>query len=134
MMTRSSLGSKPDGLLIRAIVIVAAVPAVAFVAARVLVPSNDPTPVNPMRAETIRVTDTTPFRARWQAAADLPPAIEREPPVKMVRTIPVRVEAPVERPRLERIVRATRRDVCTRHRMHKEYYRRGRWMHWRCRK
>jgi hypothetical protein len=118
----------------KAIVIVAVLPAVAFDAARALVPSNDPTPVKPMRAETIRAIDTTPFRARWQAAADLPPAIEREPPVKMVKTISVRVEAPVERPRLERIVRATPRDVCTRHRMHKEYYRRGRWMYWRCRK
>ena len=87
--------------------------------------SSEPLP-NSIRTILIRPEQPTPSPERASAHAELP-TVEESP--STVASKPYRVK------KHKRIhVRATALDICARHGMHKQYYQRGNWKGWRCRK
>lgn len=96
-----------------------------------------------------------PFQDRWEAALAALAAttgrsarpVPPNPPAEPAPTLPRPAEAappplvPASEADLEQASedeqhrsRIEHRDICTSHRMHKEYYHRGRWLYWHCRR
>jgi hypothetical protein len=121
-------------------VILAVLPVVTAIAARIAVwaTPEPPLPVRPVRTETIRLIDTSPFRVRWEPVAGLPPAqvvAQAEvPAAPMPRPRPEAVEPLPARPPSEvtrkRVLRVN--NICSRHGMVKQITRGGK--SWRCRR
>jgi hypothetical protein len=95
-----------------------------------------------------------PFQDRWEAALaalaattyrPAPPVLPK-PPTEPEPTLPQpaeaapplmqATEADLQQAREEEQhrYRIEHRDICASHGMHKEYYHRGRWLYWRCRR